>query len=541
MGPLGVTARALSGYRKTVSVTSRRALEALVAVGVPLLLLLVQTVLKVGYGLNLADEGFLWYGAQRTVVGEVPLRDFMAYDPGRYHWTALWMWLTGQNGILVTRWAGVAFEAIAVALASVAAWRETRSALVGALAGATAVVLMSCWHGRYEPSVALLQAVVVARLLREPGGPSFFLAGLSVGLSAYLGRNLALYGGVGLALALLVLWRLDRGAFTARRIGLLVAGAVLGALPLVAMAIATPGFADAYWRSILRHFELGATNLPLPTPWPWALEFGQHRPEVKVAMFLYGLLHLAMPVVFLGGLGWALLAARERVRQHALFVAAALLALPYAHYAFSRASMEHLVRAGTPLVLAIVLLPIARQSWARALPGLALLAALSFMRPLDMHGTRLAAAVPLLSPASWLSERAHCMAIDAGGDPVCVPTDVAALLEGTRTLVRKHVGPGEAVFIAPHSPGLYAALSLKAPHWEIYQLFPASPRAQAEEIRRMEAARTSLAIVAFYDLDYRPDLRFDATHPMVVAFLNQRFRPLNQDVLPGHVRVGVRP
>lgn len=498
----------------------------------PLLLLLVHTLLTVRYGLNLADEGFLWYGAQRSATGEVPLRDFSAYDPGRYYWTALWMWLSRDDGIIVMRWSAILFESIAVGVTTLAVLRRSRSVLVSALAGVCCVLLMNLWHARFEPSIALLQAVVLARLLEKADDARFFAGGLQVGLSAIFGRNLALYGLIGMFVVLAMLTYVDRHSASLRRLSLVAAGGLVGALPLLAMLIFVPGFASAFWESIIHHFELGATNLPLPFPWPWALRYEGQPWSIVVAMFLHALLQFTMVLLGPCVVAWTILRNPNFPRTHSLFTAAVLLAIPYAQYAFSRADTEHLIRAGAPLILALAIFPITQLPRWRALPAFLLAAVLVYVHPLHMSGVRVLGVAPSVSPANWLSERTACQVIAVGGDELCVRADVARIVEGARTLVDRFGLEGQSVLITPFHPGLYAALGLRAPVWEIYALAPAQPLFEAAEIRRIEAAGTRLAIVSRIVIDGPSDLHFRATHPMITDYLSSRYEVLQQAVLP---------
>src|SRR5205807_6041062 len=73
--------------------------------------------LQWGYGFLWSDEGWLWYISQRTALGQVPLRDFFSYDPGRYYWSALIFRLTGSSGLYQQILANYLFAIIGLAAA----------------------------------------------------------------------------------------------------------------------------------------------------------------------------------------------------------------------------------------------------------------------------------------------------------------------------------------------------------------------------------------------------------------------------------------
>ncbi len=456
------------------------------------------------FDLNLMDEGFLWYGAQRVLVGELPLRDFQAYDPGRYFWSAAWMALLADDGIVTLRLSNAALGAITVFFAAWTVGAGPVRPRPGALLAAGTIFVW--WMAPAFKAADSFAAVVLlwglTRLAERPTLPRYFAAGLCWGLAATIGINHALYGSIAGLLAFLYL----RGAPNALH-ALLAggAGAVVGYSPVLALHLFARGFTAAFIDSIRLLFEYGTTNFALPLPSLFALrelpEKGYLMPMTEAASALV----LLLAPIFWASAAWHLRRPKSCASLPPAVLAGFVLSLPYAHYAWSRADAGHLAVSILP-VLGATLAWVTRAPRVQRWPLLAAAFGLSLLVTLHMHPgyARLRAV--------YLTET-----VQVGRDQLLVPPYTAAAVQAVRQTAAA-AGPG-SFFAGPYLPGAYALASRRSPTWENYMIFPASARRQTIEIERLRSAGVLHALLWRQRWDNRSDLGLAQTHPLVFAFL----------------------
>jgi len=484
-------------------------------VGLSALLVGLSLLLQIDIDLNLADEGFLWYGAWRAAAGDVPLRDFQAYDPGRYYWVAALSPVVG-DGIHGLRTAVAAFWVVGLTLGLLAARRAVRSWTMLAGVG----VILTLWlfpRWVFEPALAMAAVFFATRLLERPSLDRHFAAGAFVGVAAFFGRNHALYALIALVAIMVAQVRgAPRGA-VGRRSAAFAMGAITGALPLLAMLIAVPGFAAAYFELATKLFRLGTTNLTLPVPWPWLENYAAMPPVDALSRALYTGSFVAMPLSLAIG---ALLLLRRGTPPPptALFVAAAVVGIPYMHYAYSRADFIHLASAIHPWLLALVavpaLLPPRRAPWAP-------LAVAAFLVPLSvLTAARLSPlGAKLAAPADAYA--AH----DVLGETLWLPRADADFLARIEARQLANLDPGEGVLVAPHLPGLYRILGRPSPMREIYLLFTATAEQQMGMIAELEARNVTWAVLGDEPIDGIDERRLAHTHAQLWRYLQTDFTP----------------
>jgi hypothetical protein len=461
---------------------------------------------------NLNDEGFLWYGAQRVIAGEVPLRDFQSYDPGRYYWSAAIMALSGDSGIIALRAAVAAFEVagLVLALLMISGRNRRPSALLTILAAVTLSVWMYPRHKLFDITLSIALIAAFACLIRNATPRSCFAAGVVVGFVAVFGRNHGVYG---VAAGLCVIAYLARRENVFRPLSGLIAwaaGLVIGYLPVLAMIAFVPGFADALWESIVFLFDLKATNLPLQVPWPWLAPIDADFPIATAQKLLIGTFFIALLAFGIAGIAFLIRRAPRHKPAAPELVSCALLSLPYAHFAFSRPDIGHLAQGIFPLLIGCF---VAIRDLRTALKW-----------PLALALTAASLFIMLPQQPGWGCRFDYdCIKTDVAGSNLNVDMGSANSLRILKELIQLYSPAGRSFVATPFWPGAYPAFGRASPMWEIYALFPSSEAFQLAEIERIKKANPGFVLVWDYALDDDENLRFRNTHPLIDQFFRDHY------------------
>ena len=207
-----------------------------------------------------------------------------------------------------------------------------------------------------------------------------------------------------------------------------------------------------------------------------------------------------------------------------VLVASALMAIPYAHFAYSRADVGHLAQGICPLLIGVLAVAACSARHVRQAIVVVLITASAIV------------ALPLQPGCSawrdgdWKSAR-------VGRDGLLVDPTTAADLKLVASLAQRYARDGRPFIATPNWPGAYAALERKSPMWEIYALFPRGPAFEREEIERIRSSNPGFAVVMDLALDGRDELRFRNTHPLTDRYIRDHFIPVCDLDLDANLRV----
>jgi hypothetical protein len=336
---------------------------------------------------------------------------------------------------------------------------------------------------------------------------------VSVGLVAIFGRNHGVYGVAGiLGVTVYLACRQRSVAALVSGLACCACGVAVGYLPILVLIAAVAGFAGAFWETIRSLFDWGATNLAVPVPWPWLVPVRQLPLQSAVADVLTGVLFIAIMCFGVCSLAWIV---RQALRQRPVapeFVACSVLALPYAHFAFSRADVSHLAQAMFPFLIGAFVLA---KDWPRK-PRL--------IAALVMAGASLVIMLPL--HPGWACRVNQCATADVSGSALTFDLDTANSLAILKHAVELYAPDGRSFLATPMWPGAYAVFKRRSPSWETYALFPRNSEFERREIERIKLAKPGLVVIMDIPLDKRDERRFRNTHPLIEQFVRDNFDPV---------------
>jgi hypothetical protein len=477
-------------------------------------------------GIDFADEGYLWYGVQRTLSGEMAMLDFFGYDPGRYWWSAAWLFIVGSDGILATRTTTYIFAGLSFFLLFWTLSRQIRANWILLVASLVLVIWLYPRHKLFDIGVSVFLVSISIIYLERPSLLRHLLLGVTVGSAAVFGRNHGVYALFG-AVLLVSANTFSQRPFRLTNWPVFGAGVVLGFSPMLIAMAALPEFGDFMVRSVAKQLGMTTTNLKLPIPWPWSIDLSGTETRKTLQLLASGIVFLAFPLVAVIGM-FLYVKNRGRLSSNTVLFAAIAYLPGYAHHAFSRSDVAHLCQGAFPLLIAST--AIASKLWSRnnsatAVALMIAMVAFAYTIPWD--------AQPI---SRYLRDTDSMVSVSVGHEELFANKQKAELYSYVEALVQSRLAEGHTFYAAPYWPGLYAAFRVRAPVRSIYPLWRNSEAYELREIERFERSNVSFALISLRELDALPERRFDRTNPLLYDYVNRNFRqvlngPLEHDGL----------
>jgi hypothetical protein len=488
--------------------------------------------LQWNYGYDLGDEGWQWYLSQRVHLGEMPIRDFFSYDPGRYVWSAAWFKMLRSDGLFEQRFANTCFGLLGltsayIALRAAGMRRSVRLVTAVILALAMGYPL----HKTYEQSLSLIGISALAYALYSPDdSKNWWLPGLVTGFAAIIGRNSGLYIAVGSLLGVVTVLKLADMRTARRALFVYCTWVLIGYSPIILWFALDGRFRTAMIESIL---FTPYWQIPVAVPFPWRVTqsiSGSYNIQITAISWLCVTVS-AIYIIYGARLIHSLVVSKWAIafRQYALGASALFLGLPFLHHAFYRGDFAHIAQGILPVfILAAAQVELTKNLIDASVTAVLITLALLSWVPSEPRGG-----------AILRSRNGAVMApyVVDGRTFYLDQREAAVLREVRRLQTVCKAGDGQVVAM-PYYPGLLAYLHRRSPYWEMYYLYRRSEPFQRQEIVQLQSYGTKVAIVnPNAAMDGKATLRIEATNPVLYTYIRSNFQKVktSPDNLAGFV------
>jgi hypothetical protein len=228
------------------------------------------------------DEGLIINGAMRVLSGQIPLKDFHVYMPGRYYFLAIWFLIFGKS-VAVER----LFFLLIHAVNNILIFHVSRK-IVPLPFSLIPTVLLLLLPGQWIKAdincILLINIYLLWKYLSRPKRMNLIILGLAIGFAVYWREDMAGYSLMTVCLLILIAGIIRKAKFgTILQEGIVLAASVSAALIPMILLYATNRGLPRLAEGILETVRLGhAESLKLTSPltflkWPIRNSAGDFR------------------------------------------------------------------------------------------------------------------------------------------------------------------------------------------------------------------------------------------------------------------------